>query len=298
MDLKVLKAFLTVCKTGNITKAAEEIYVSQPALSRQIQDLEEELGCKLLNRHTRSLSLTESGYLFQLRAQEILELSAQAKRELSQQGELGGTIVLGVVESSVMEYLSKKIKKFREKHPRIRFHIHSAAGDELRRKIDSDKLDLAVLIEPVEIAKYKSVPLETKERWGLVVREDSVEEERLAFSKKEAASLELILPSRDIVIEEICEWLGVSEKDLKIVALHNLLSNATAMVQNGLGSSLCIEGSFTNRGCPGLRFVPIEPEMISGHVLIRKKNKSLSKIAEQFWEFLEEETKKEHEVEV
>ena len=298
MDLKVLKAFLTVCKTGNITKAAEEIYVSQPALSRQIQDLEEELGCKLLNRHTRSLSLKESGYLFQLRAQEILELSAQAKRELSQQGELGGTIVLGVVESSVMEYLSKKIKKFREKHPRIRFHIHSAAGDELRRKIDSDKLDLAVLIEPVEIAKYKSVPLETKERWGLVVREDSVEEERLAFSKKEAASLELILPSRDIVIEEICEWLGVSEKDLKIVALHNLLSNATAMVQNGLGSSLCIEGSFTNRGCPGLRFVPIEPEMISGHVLIRKKNKSLSKIAEQFWEFLEEETKKEHEVEV
>ena len=141
----------------------------------------------------------------------------------------------------------------------------------------------------MEVAKYKSVPLDIKERWGVVVREDSVEQERLAFSKKEAASLELILPSRDIVIEEICEWLGVSEKDLKIVALHNLLSNATAMVQNGLGSSLCIEGSFTNRGCPGLRFVPIEPEMTSGHVLIRKRNKSLPKIAEHFWEFLEEE---------
>ncbi|WP_255202356.1 LysR family transcriptional regulator substrate-binding protein [Turicimonas muris] len=224
-------------------------------------------------------------------------MSARAKRELSQQGELGGTIVLGVVESSVMEYLSRKIKKFREKYSRIKFHIHSATGEELRKKIDADKLDLAVLIEPVEVAKYKSVPLDIKERWGVVVREDSVEQERLAFSKKEAASLELILPSRDIVIEEICEWLGVSEKDLKIVALHNLLSNATAMVQNGLGSSLCIEGSFTNRGCPGLRFVPIEPEMTSGHVLIRKRNKSLPKIAEHFWEFLEEEIRKDHEVE-
>ena len=129
-----------------------------------------------------------------------------------------------------------------------------------------------------------------------MVREDSIEPERCAFSKKEVASLELILPSRDIVVEEICEWLGVQEKDLKIVALHNLLSNATAMVQNGLGSSLCIEGSFTNRGCPGLRFVPIEPEMTSGHVLIRKKNKPLAKTAELFWEFLEEEIRKEREV--
>ena len=87
-----------------------------------------------------------------------------------------------------MEYLSRKIKKFREKYSRIKFHIHSATGEELRKKIDADKLDLAVLIEPVEVAKYKSVPLDIKERWGVVVREDSVEQERLAFPKRSGIS--------------------------------------------------------------------------------------------------------------
>lgn len=287
MDLRVLKAFLTVCKTGNITKAAEEIHLSQPALTRQIQDLEEELGCKLLNRHTRSLSLTESGYLFQLRAQEMLQLANQTRRELAEQGEyLTGVIKLGVVESSVMEYVSEKIKQFRKDYPRVTFQIYSATGDDLRKRIDENKLDFAFLIEPVEIAKYKSISLGKKERWGLVVQDTAVKKDKSSFSKAEVAGFELILPDRDIVVEEIFEWLGVSEKELKIVALHNLPSNAFTMVQQGLGASLCIEGSFSNRGCPGLRFIPIEPGMVSDHMVVRKKNRDLSKLCELFWGFL------------
>lgn len=133
MDLRVLKSFVTICKLGNITRASEVLYISQPALTRQLQDLEEELGCKLLVRNTRSLSLTESGYLFFQRAEEILALANQAKAELSEKGEfLRGIIRIGVVETSAMDLLAEEMKKFTQNYPHVHFEIYSADSDDLK----------------------------------------------------------------------------------------------------------------------------------------------------------------------
>lgn len=271
-------SFVTVCRLGNITRAAEALYISQPALTRQIQELEQELGCQLLVRSTRSLSLTENGYLFMLRAQEILDLAKQAKNELSENGDiLHGVIRVGIVESKIMDYFADAVVQFNKKYPHVQFEVYSADGDDLKRNLDENKLDMALLIEPVESAKYTKIPIEVTEKWGLVIREEEVSPKKKTLSYEEIIERTLILPRRYIVLSEISSWFKVPESKFKVIAYHNLASNALIMVEKGLGSLLCIEGSFTNRPREGLRFLPLSPERTTSHVAVRKKNRKLSK---------------------
>lgn len=286
MDLRVLKSFVTVSKLGNITRASERLFISQPALTRQIQELEKELGCKLLDRCSRNLSLTESGYLFLIRAEEMLALAERTKQELCEKGEfLRGIVRVGVVETVVMDLLTDLISEFGQNHKHVRFEIYSADGDDLRRSLDENKLDIAFLLEPVESAKYEKIHLPTKETWGLAVREQDVPADKTYLTHDEVASMPLILPRRYIVIDEITGWLGVPEQNLKIVAYHNIPSNALSMVEKGLGALLCVEGSFTNRGKPALSSYPSSQKSVR-HVVVRKKNHNLSRAAEIFWESL------------
>ena len=286
MDLRALMSFVTVCRLGNITRAAEALYISQPALTRQIQELEQELGCQLLVRSTRSLSLTENGYLFMLRAQEILDLAKQAKNELSENGDiLHGVIRVGIVESKIMDYFADAVVQFNKKYPHVQFEVYSA---DLKRNLDENKLDMALLIEPVESAKYTKIPIEVTEKWGLVIREEEVSPKKKTLSYEEIIERTLILPRRYIILSEISSWFKVPESKFKVIAYHNLASNALIMVEKGLGSLLCIEGSFTNRPREGLRFLPLSPERTTSHVAVRKKNRKLSKPCEIFWADIEQ----------
>lgn len=282
-------SFVTVCRLGNITRAAEVLYISQPALTRQIQELEQELGCQLLVRSTRSLSLTENGYLFMLRAQEILDLAKQAKNELSENGDiLHGVIRVGIVESKIMDYFADAVVQFNKKYPHVQFEVYSADGDDLKRNLDENKLDMALLIEPVESAKYTKISIEVTEKWGLVIREEEVSPKKKTLSYEEIIERTLILPRRYIILSEISSWFKVPESKFKVIAYHNLASNALIMVEKGLGSLLCIEGSFTNRPREGLRFLPLSPERTTSHVAVRKKNRKLSKPCEIFWADIEQ----------
>lgn len=174
MNTKVLKTFLTICRVGSITKAAQLLYISQPALSRQIQDLEEELGCKLFDRSKRQLALTESGFLLQQRAQEILNLDERTKKELRENaGFLSGELRIGCVESSAVRFLADKFQAFRATYPQVQFELYSADGDDIRSALDHDRIDMGILLEPVEAAKYDAIDLPVADRWGIVVREDN-----------------------------------------------------------------------------------------------------------------------------
>ena len=289
MDLRALMSFVTVCRLGNITRAAEALYISQPALTRQIQELEQELGCQLLVRSTRSLSLTEHGYLFMLRAQELLDLAKQAKNELSENGDiLHGVIRVGIVESKIMDYFADAVVQFNKKYPHVQFEVYSADGDDLKRNLDENKLDMALLIEPVESAKYTKIPIEVTEKWGLVIRKEEVSPKKKTLSYEEIIERTLILPRRYIILSEISSWFKVPESKFKVIAYHNLASNALIMVEKGLGSLLCIEGSFTNRPREGLRSLPLSPERTTSHVAVRKKNRKLSKPCEIFWADIEQ----------
>lgn len=284
MELRKLKSFLAVCRYGNVTRAAESLFISQPALSRQVQDLEEELGCQLLDRSRRQIALTEKGRLFEIRAREMLAIAERMKAELQEdQGALGGLIRVGCVESAAMKLLTEMMEAFRAQHPRVLFEVYSADGDDLRFAIDESRIDMALLLEPVEVAKYLKAALPVTDRWAVALRTADVPEGKTSFSPAELAQMPLILPRRCIVQDEIVSWIGEKGEGLRAAAYHNLPSNALEMVRAGVGNLLCAEGSVTNRQTDGITVLPVSPELSIRHVLIRRKNKDLSRACELFW---------------
>ena len=151
MDLRLLEYFLAVARTGNITRAAEQLHVTQPTVSRQLAELEEMLGSPLLIRGKRQVTLTEAGVLFQQRAEEIITLLDKTRRDLADQRDLvGGTVALGCVESCASRLLPDRLGAFSRLYPQVRYEIYSADGDDIREKLDRGELDFGVLLEPVE----------------------------------------------------------------------------------------------------------------------------------------------------
>lgn len=289
MNTKVLKTFLTICRVGSITKAAQLLYISQPALSRQIQDLEEEFGCKLFDRSKRQLSLTESGFLLQQRAQEILNLDERTKKELRENsGFLSGELRIGCVESSAVRFLADKFQAFRAAYPQVQFELYSADGDDIRSALDHDRIDMGILLEPVEAAKYDAIDLPVADRWGIVVRDDSPVASHPFANGQTISSLRMILPRRAIVRTEIKTWFSELVKDETVVMYHNLPSLSLHFIRSGIGDALlCVEGSYGIRPTPGLRFVPLAPERLARHKFVRRKNHRLSKAGEIFWSQLQ-----------
>lgn len=270
MNLRQLKAFQAVCRTGSITRASELIHLSQPALTRQIQELESYCGCKLFERTRHGIVLTDEGEL----------------REAG--GFTGGIVRIGCVESSAAQELSQLLAKWQQSTPGVRkaeFELYSADGDDIRSSLDEERLDVGILLEPVETAKYDSLPLSSADRWGVVVRSDSPEAQLPALTQDELVKLPLILPRRHIVIDTLHQWFNGGPEPLKIAGFHNLMTNALTLVKAGLGNLLCVEGSWTIRETPGFVFIPVSPVRLARHRLVRKKNRLLSRTAESFWAY-------------
>lgn len=279
MDLRVLNYFLVVAKEGNITRAADILHITQPTLSRQLKDLEEELGAVLFDRGNRRISLTDAGILFQQRAEELVTLLDKTQRDLTDQER---TVSIGCVESSASQMLPELLSGFAKEHPMVQYDLYSANGDDIKEKLDRGEIDLGILIDPVEATKYDYIHLPMQDRWGIVMKQDHPLAEQGFVSLEEASKLPLILPRREIVQEEIASWFGVERSRLNVFALHNLLTNAIPFVLAGLGYPVSVEGSYTIRPVEGTAFVPITPERFSGHVLAWKKNRVLASAATRF----------------
>ncbi|MCG5030873.1 LysR family transcriptional regulator [Mesosutterella sp. OilRF-GAM-744-9] len=286
MNLRVLKSFLMVCRTGNITRASELLHLSQPALSRQIQELEEELGAPLFLRSRRQVTLTEGGLLFQKRAAAILALAEDAAAEVRQalrSGELAGRVRIGVVESNAMKILAREIARWRSEHPRVEFEILSATSDSISSWLDRGTLDMGVVIEPVEVAKYESEVFPVTERWGALVGKGSALWERDSVSLAELKAQPLILPYRSIVDDAVSGWFENVPGTLRTAGRVSLVTNALPLIEAGIGAAVCIEGAVAIRPSPECRFVPIEPEIRTGHRLIRRRQGRLARTPELFW---------------
>ena len=289
MDLRLLEYFLAVARTGNITKAADQLHVTQPTISRQLMDLEETMGTQLLIRGKRQITLTDAGVLFQQRAQEIIDLMEKTRRDIADQNDLvGGTVVIGCVESCASRMLPEVLKEFSALHPRVRYELYSADGDDIREKLDRGELDFGILVEPVEAAKYDFLRLPYRETWGLLMRRDDPLARKDAVGRDDILSLPLILPRREIVQDNIAAWFGVDRGRLNIFSGHNLINNAALLVEAGLGYVVCVGGSFEIRGGENLCFVPFTPERTTGHVLAWKKNRVFHSAAGQFRSYIKE----------
>ncbi len=289
MDVRVLKYFLTVAKEGNITKAAEALHITQPTLSRQLMDLENELGTELLIRGKRHITLTAAGALFQQRAQEIAALLEKTQRDIaSRDGEIGGIVSVGCVETVASRLLPEVVEKFHVRYPMVRYEIYSANGDDIRDKIDSGHIDMGILVEPVETAKYESFALPYQDRWGVLMRREDPLAKRESLRVQEIAHLPLLMSHRSIVNDEIESWFGEGAGRLNILEYHNLITNSMLLIERGLGYAICVEGALSIRPNEKLAFVPLSPERKSGHVLAWKKNRIFGEAAALFLEYMKE----------
>ena len=280
MELRVLRYFLTVAQEENITKAAMLLHVTQPTLSRQLMQLEEELGCKLFHRSQYRIILTDAGMLLRRRAQEIVELADKTQREFAQSaGELSGEISIGCGETQSMTFLSQHIRTFRELYPQVQFHIYSANADDVKERIEKGLLDMGLLTEPVDIGRYTFLRLPQKDQWGVLVPKGSPLAKKDAVTPQDLADVPLLLSGREKVRSELASWFGDAFDHLNIAATYNLILNAANMVKNEVGVAVCF---YLENISDSLQFVPLSPRLETGTVLAWKKDKVLSPATKQF----------------
>lgn len=282
MELRVLRYFLTVAREENITKAAQALHVTQPTLSRQLMQLERELGTTLFRRSSHHIVLTEDGMLLKRRAQEMLELAEKTEREFSSREELAGEIAIGCGETCNMAHLSDVIVSFRERHPLVQFSIYTAAADEVKDRMENGLLDMGLLMEPVEVQKYSCVSMPDRERWAALVCKDSPLARLSGAGPEDLLPYPLIIAWREQVNRQLAQWFGESFSRANIAAKYNLILNAVMMVKRHVGVALCYD--FGTTYYEDLQLVPLSPALGNGAVLAWKKDQPRSRTVEKFIE--------------
>ena len=273
MELRTLRYFLAAAQEENITRAADILHITQPTLSRQMMELERELGTTLMLRGKNGLTLTDDGAFFRQRAQEIVELADRLEKNFAErQGSVGGMVVIGASEVGGSQTLAKLIREFSEKYPAVQFTLYNETADNIKDRLDKGLVDIGLLLEPIDVTKYDYVRLAQQDTWGLLVRDDHLLAKKASLTADDVASCPLLLPLRENIRAEILHWLGREEKELRIPLFYTLLSNAALMVAEGLGCAFCMDGALAIRSDPRLRFLPLEPRRMTHSVLAWKKN--------------------------
>lgn len=285
MEIRVLRYFLTVVREEGINRAAEVLHITQPTLSRQLSQLEEEIGVKLFHRGARKITLTNEGVLLRRRAEEILALVDRTEKELLEQEELiEGRIIIGSGELAAVQMLPDIIKSFHKKYPLVTYDIFTANADLVKEQMEKGLIDMGVLLEPIDTPKFDFIRLSQKERWVVLMCPDDPLAEKDRICAKDLEKLPLILPRRLNVQNELSNWLGSSSQNMQILFTSNLSTNSAVMVQRGLGYSLVVEGSLPFLDKKELIYRPLYPELTANCVFAWKKQQPFSLAATRFIE--------------
>ena len=290
MEIRVLRYFLMTAREENITRAAELLHITQPTLSRQLMQLEEELGTKLFERSSHSIRLTEDGMLLRRRAQELVQLADSVEKEFRHsKEEMSGTISIGSGETGSMQELAEIIRDFQKKYPLVQYDLYTATADEIKERLDKGLLDIGLLTEPVDIMKYSFIRMKRKEKWGILVRRDSKLAEKTSIGPSDLLDVPVFLAHRALVKNEIEGWFGDYYDQVQIAGTYNLINNAAVMVRNHIGVAFCfqLQSQFDD-----LTYIPIEPQIETGAVIVWKKAQIVSRTTHQFISFLKESREK------
>lgn len=279
MDMRVLNYFLVVAREENITKAAALLHITQPTLSRQLRQLEEELGVKLFTRSNHSIALTEHGMLLKRRAQELVALAEKTKGELRQEAQLSGEISIGSGEYQNSRLLAEILTAFQVENPQVHFDIYSGNSDNIKERLERGILDLGFLLEPVDVGKYEFIRSPLPEEWGVLVSDHSDLAAKRSVTPEDLAGRPLIFTRRDLIKKEITNWFGEYADGLQIVANGNLPYNLAAMTRQGMGIFLNLK---LDCQYEGLRYIPLSPSLKSNTVLAWKKNQTISPVVRAF----------------
>lgn len=289
MELKTLRYFLTVAREGSIARAANSLFVTQPALSRQLKNLEDELGTKLYLRRSRGIELTRQGLLLKKRAEEILELADKAAAECrAADGEVSGDVFIGVGESYTSQFLARVAHTIARLHPRIRFHYYDGNEEDLTDRLDRGLLDLCILIHPANLVKYNCLRIPEKDVWGLLTHKNSELARKDAIRLDDLVGEPLVL-SRQVFNDQVTQndfgnWFGDEFENLNVVGTYNLAFNATLLAAEGVASVVALDRQVRVNEADILRFIPFDPPLEVKSDVVWKKHKEFSPAAEAFLE--------------
>ncbi|MBG9367637.1 LysR family transcriptional regulator [Streptococcus sp. NLN64] len=277
MDIRVLNYFVTIAQEGSITRAAEKLSITQPTLSRQIKDLEEEFGTLLLRRSSRQIQLTDDGQYLYNRALEILSLVKKTEENLGKQGDITGEIYIGAAESSSLQLIARASESMTTLYPQVRLHFRSGNADDVYEGLNQGTLDFGIVFGTQIPQKHQHLELPRKDRWSIIVPKNHKLAKRKQVSLSDVLAYPLIISSQTDSKHLIFQELDQA----RIAATYNLLYNAGLLVKAGVGIALAFDGILHD---PDLVTIPIENLEVSKLFLIWKKNRKQSPIERAFIE--------------
>lgn len=289
MEFRVLQYFLAAAREQSISGAAEYLHLSQPTLSRQLKELEEELGKQLFIRGNRRITLTEEGMILRKRAEEIVDLMQKTEKEIAlNDAAIAGDIYIGAGETDAIRILARTARRLQENHPGIRLHIASGDSADVTEDLDKGLIDFGILFDPRDLSKYDYLKLPHPDTWGVLMRRDSPLAEKTAVTPEDLWDKPLILSRQHREGSALSMWLSRPEADLNVTATYSLLYNGSILVEEGIGYALTLDKIINTCGS-SLCFRPLSPPLTANLCIVWKKYQVLTKAAELFLNTLNEE---------
>ena len=284
IETRLLHYFLAVAREQNITRAAEALHVTQSTLSKQMMDLERQLGKQLLIRGNRSVTLTEEGTFLRKQAQEIMELMDKTESVFHAGDEIvGGDIYLGCAETPAMEQITKVFQSIHADYPGVQFHIFSGDAASVMEKLDKGLLDVGIMLGPVVYERFDYLRLPYKDAFGLLMPQNCPLASRPTVRREDLLDLPMIVSQQTHHGLARTEWFGRNYDSLHIVATYNLIYNATHLVEQGVGYAFCLDG-LVDAQHRNLTFRPFDPPLEVDIVAVTKKYQPFSPAAKVFIE--------------
>lgn len=280
MEIRVLQYFLAVARERSISKAAEALHLSQPTLSRQLKDLEDELGSTLFERGARQIRLTDEGIIFKKRAEEICQLVEKTLTDMTSDDKtLTGEVFIGAAESYLFKDLAIAIKNLNRNYPLVKFTIVSGDGESVYEQLSKGLVDFGLVFGEIDKISYNSITLPETDTWGLLVRKDSEFADYDRVTADDLIGKNIIISRQSFKRSEITEWLGDKMEQINFVAKINLIYNASIMVEEGFGYAITLDKLVSNEN---LKFIPLYPEIHSSLNLVWKKYQMLTDVSKKF----------------
>lgn len=294
MDIRSIRYFLEVAQELNITRAAENLHMAQPPLSRQIQLLETELGARLFDREKRRLQLTEEGVILKNRGEQILTLLEKTESEIREYRHgVSGELYIGSVEGRGPYLLSKWIARFQKNYPNVQYNLWNGSGDDATTRLMKGLCDLALILEPFDNEMFDSIRV-SSEPWAAMIPgcHPLARKQGDEVNLKELVGHPLIIPSRKSRTREIMGWFSkIGEEPTILCELSHYL-NAFELVKQGVGIAIFPASTGANIESSDVIMKKIvNPEYIANYVLVWDKQRKLSTAAEKFIEFVRDEWK-------
>ena len=287
MDIRVLEYFLAVAREESITKAAKVLSMTQPPLSRQLKELEDELGKQLFIRGNKKVTLTEEGVLLRKRAEELIELMEKTKEEIrSSEERIHGTVLIGAGESDAVSFLARTARRLQMSHPDISYHLYSGDATSITEKLDHGLIDFGLLVEPVDISKYEYLRLPVKDTCGVLMRRDSPLAVKDHILAEDLWEKPLLVSHQIYDSSELSSWFQRDIRKLHITAAYELVYNATHFVKSGCGYALSLDKLINTTGESELTFRPLYPALDAGLCFVWKKHQIFSRASRLYLDTL------------